>query len=60
MSSFIYIAKSLIRLTYVRKAFQQPLEMVATFKELNETLCTAPILSYPQAQEKLTVETEVR
>jgi hypothetical protein len=34
--------------------------MEATFKEVKVTLCTAPILSYSQAQEKPTVEIEVR
>jgi hypothetical protein len=60
MSSLIDIAKSLIRFTYMRQAFQQPPEVETTFQEPKEALCTVPSPSYPQAQEKFTVETEVK
>jgi hypothetical protein len=58
ISGFADIAKPLTRLAEEKRAFQWTPEVETAFQTLKETLCTAPILAYPQPGGKFIVDTD--
>jgi hypothetical protein len=52
------IAKPLTKETHAKQAYKWTAETEAAFQTLNEGLCTAPILAYPQPRDIFVVDTD--
>jgi hypothetical protein len=58
ISGFTNSAEPLTKLTEQKQSFQWPPEVEAAFQTLEGALCAAPILAYPQPEERFIIDTD--
>jgi hypothetical protein len=58
ISGFASIGKPLTKLIEQKQPFQWTSKVEAAFQKLNTTLCSAPILTYPQPGQRFIVDTD--